>query len=244
MSAALEPAWVLSQRPYGNSGRLLELFAMHQGRLGAVARGVHRKAHGGQPAQLLQPFQPLLVAFSGRGELRTLSKLEAAGRAYRLPGQRTLCGLYLNELLLRVLARFDPYPTLFARYGETMSQLESADVEPALRRFEVDLLDAMGYRLTWSEDASGSAIDPSAQYAYVPERGFVWLSASTPRSDAMMGHQLLAIADSVHTERAVLDNETWNAMKRVNRLALAPLLGDKPLQTRAMAQALDWSAGA
>ena len=77
MSAGLEPAWVLSQRPYGNSGKLLELFTLNQGRLGAVARGVHRKAHGGQTAHLLQPFQPLLVATRGRGRVHSPAVITA-----------------------------------------------------------------------------------------------------------------------------------------------------------------------
>lgn len=241
MSAGLEPAWVLSQQPYGNSGKLIELFALNQGRLGAIARGVHRKAHGGQPAHLLQPFQPLLVAARGRGELKTLGHVEAAGLACRLEGNRSLCGFYLNELLLRVLARFDPHPELFAHYGEALAALVQGAVEPPLRRFEVQLLAELGYRISWNVAADGAPVDTRAAYQFFPDAGFT-PAQEAPKSGAISGRELLAIHDWLEDETAVPDETGLKVLKQVTRTALAPLLGDRPLQTRLMAGSLNWGS--
>ena len=239
MSAGLEPAWVLSQRPYGNSGKLLELFTLNQGRLGAVARGVHRKAHGGQTAHLLQPFQPLLVATRGRGELKTLSHIEAAGLACRLEGNRALCGFYLNELLLRLLARFDPHPQLFSHYGETLNALITQAMEPPLRYFEVQLLAELGYRISWDVAADGAPIDVGTDYQFYADAGF--LPAQTaPKAAAVSGRELIAIHGWLSHQAEEPNEVAMTAMKQISRLALAPLLGDRPLQTRLMAGSLNW----
>jgi DNA repair protein RecO (recombination protein O) len=240
MTAALDPAWILSQRPYGNSGRLVECFTLQQGRFGAVAKGVHRKTHGGAPAQLLQVFYPLLVACSGRSELKQLTRIEAAGMALRPMGNAVLCGLYVNELLLRLLPRFDPHPELFACYGDTLTRLAHAsadDLEPPLRRFELALLSALGYTVAWDVDRDGSPITPEKHYRFDTESGFVPVPAETGGGRAT-GVELLEIAQWQQGHDGVLGCDARTCLKRVNRQALAVLLGDRPLQTRAMAAAL------
>ncbi|MEE4204442.1 MAG: DNA repair protein RecO [Halieaceae bacterium] len=240
MSAALEPAWVLSQRPYGNGGKLLELFAVQQGRLGAVARGIHRKAHGGQPAHLLQPFQPLLIVARGRGELKTLTHIEPAGLAYRLEGNRSLCGFYLNELLLRMLARFDPHPELFAHYGEALEALTVGDVAPPLRRFEVQLLQELGYRMSWDSDADGNPLVAAQHYQFYPESGFQAVAGELT-SGTLLGSELLEIGAWLAGTKPVPGDNAMKHLKQITRLALSPLLGDRPLQTRLMANSLNWA---
>lgn len=236
MSATLDPAWVLSQRPYGNSGRLVEFFSLAHGRCGAVARGVHRKAPGGQPAQLLQPFQPLLIEVRGRGELKTLSRVEPAGLAHRLSGNTSLCGLYLNELLLRVLPRFDAHPTLFAQYGAALEVLDDGRLEPALRRFELDLLRELGYHMIWDCDAEGAVIDAQSDYQFLLQQGFV---PTLTQVAACRGEHLLEIATWLEGGVDTLSAPAMTVLKAVNRQALAPLLGDRPLQTRLLAMALN-----
>ncbi len=121
MRVNLQPAYLLHRRPFRDSSQLVELFTAEHGRLSLVARGVHRKARGGSTGAMLQPFVPLLVSFSGRGELKTLTHTEVAGRPQRLSGATLFSGFYLNELLVRLLHRYDPHPPLFASYGDTLS---------------------------------------------------------------------------------------------------------------------------
>jgi len=233
MNSGLAPAWVISQRPYGNSGRLVEFFTANQGRLSAVARGVHRKTAGGQPAQLLQVFYPLLIEVAGRSELKTVTRVESAGVALRPAGNAALCGMYLNELVLRLLPRFDPHPTLFAKYGETLAHLTAGELEPALRRFEILLLSELGYTINWRADARGDRIDPGCHYEFITDQGFV------PRAQAgsatASGQLLLEIARWVDAGAEPLSAESLRWARQWTRQAMAPLLGDRPLQTREMA---------
>ena len=97
-----EPAFVLHRRPFSESSLVVELFTRNLGRVAALAKGARRP---GSPLRLLDPFQPLLIGMSGRGELPTLTHAEADGCAYALAGGALFCGFYLNELLLRLLER-------------------------------------------------------------------------------------------------------------------------------------------
>ncbi|HYQ92513.1 MAG TPA: DNA repair protein RecO, partial [Candidatus Competibacteraceae bacterium] len=112
MQIVLQPAFVLHRRPYRDTSLLLEAWTLEQGRLGLVARGV--RTHRSRWQGLLQPFQPLLLSGSGKGELLTLTVAEEAGRPLSPLPARWLSGLYVNELLLRLLPRHDPHPGLFA----------------------------------------------------------------------------------------------------------------------------------
>jgi DNA repair protein RecO (recombination protein O) len=119
MRVNLQPAYILHSRPYRDSSVILEVFTPEHGRISALARGARRKSRGGSAAALLQLFTPLLLSFSGRGELKTLTAREAAGTAVSLRGDRLYSGLYVNELLVRLLHRYDPHPQLFVAYGGT-----------------------------------------------------------------------------------------------------------------------------
>jgi DNA repair protein RecO (recombination protein O) len=140
-------------------------------------------------------------------------------------------GLYLNELLLRLLRDDDPHPRLFEGYEETLEELTaSVDPEPALRNFERLLLKECGYELTLAHVAeSGDAIVPGAAYRYVPDVGFYRVSESVDDRLVFDGATLLAIAESDFA-----GERTRRAAKQIMRRALAPHLGDKPLRSRAL----------
>ena len=121
----LQPAWVLNRKAYGDSGLLIELLTAESGRCSAVVRGAHRRKQGGSLAALLQPFSPLLITLVGRGELRTLRAAESPRPSYALRGDALMSGLYVNELVNRVVPRFDPYPDVFISYGESVEALSS-----------------------------------------------------------------------------------------------------------------------
>jgi DNA repair protein RecO (recombination protein O) len=167
-----QPAFVLHARAYRETSLLLECLTRDYGRVGLVARGVRRE-RSRTPRALLQPLLPIRLGWSGHGELATLTQVEAAARGVELNGDALLCALYLNELVLRLTARQDPHPRLFADYAATLSRLET-DAAPAwtLRRFERDLLAHLGYGLVLDvEGDSGLPLDPAASYAYRHEQG-------------------------------------------------------------------------
>ena len=123
----------------------LSNFSLRRGRCCAVVRGAHRKKRGGSLASLLQPFQPLLVSMVGRGDLKTVRQVEPPSAGYSLRGEALIQGMYINELLVRVLPRFYALPHLFVAYGRAAEQLGMCASESTLRRFELALLSELGY---------------------------------------------------------------------------------------------------
>jgi DNA repair protein RecO (recombination protein O) len=234
MRTALQPAYILHSRPYRDTSLILEVFTMEQGRLSLVAKGARRRARGGSHAALLQPFLPLLLSFVGRSELKTLTHVEAAGRGPALVGERLFSGMYLNELLVRLLHRHDPHPALFAAYGGALQALsEAGEPDPVLRRFEWRLLEDLGYSFPLAADGqSGEALRGDAWYGYLPEAGLVELGgAHDSNRPAYRGEDLLALS------RGEFDGPVRQVAKRLMREALATHLGDAPLKSRELFRA-------
>lgn len=229
MRVKLQPGYVLHSRPYRDTSSLLELFTAEHGRVSVVARGTRRQSRGGAKGALLQLFQPLLLSFSGRGELKTLTGFEPAGSAHGLHGDRLYSGLYINELLVRLLHRYDACPRLFARYGGTLEELTgSAAVESVLRHFEMGLLDELGYSFDLRFDGySGEAVKAEAYYNYVDDHGLVErVEGVDPGRPAFQGTDLLAIAEGC------IEGQSALTAKRLLRQALASHLGETPLKSR------------
>jgi len=229
MRVNLQPAFVIHRRPYRDTSVLLDIFTPEFGRVGLVARGVRRISRGVSKASLLQPFRPLLVSFSGRSELRTLVAAEAAQQALALRGDRLFSGLYLNELVVRLLHRNDAHPVLFANYGAALEALVGdAPVDIVLRRFELGLLEDLGYRLELDVDAvSRQRVREDHWYRFEPGLGLV-ASGEAPGGSASVytGAELMAMAAGEFAGRA------RPAAKRLLREALAVHLGDRPLRSR------------
>ncbi len=219
----LAPAWVLHTRPYRDTSLLIEALSEEYGRVGLVARGV--RGTRGRWRGLLQPLQPLLLSWSGRGELGTLAGCEPAGPAVSLRDEALLSALYMNEVLLRVLQRSDPQPAIFQIYGDTLAGLSESDGAVALRLFEKRLLDALGWGAAYDQTADdGTAVDAASRYGFTADRGVL---ATAPGDLEVAGAALIALAREELTDPLVMGDA-----RRVLRAALAPHLGDRPLQTR------------
>lgn len=226
-----QPAYVIHARPYRETSQLVEAISLDFGRVGLVARGAARPKSALRA--LLQPFVPLHLSWQGSGELKTLRQAEPAGTAPRPDGRAALSGLYLNELLQRLMPRDEPYPALFSAYVEAMrGLLDEAAVEPSLRRFEVRLLDALGYGLVLDhEPLSGEPLRADAAYDYDPHGGPRRTGAGLGLN--LGGASLLAMArGDYHDERTRAD------AKRLLRAVLRVHLGDRPLKSRELFQGL------
>ena len=248
MSDGLSPAYVLHSRKYQDSSLIVELLTRDEGRISAVVRGARNKR--GRQAGIWQPFMPLLVSFFGRGELRTVKHAEFLQTAFHLTGDNLLLGLYVNELLVRVLGKFEAMPDVFSEYQVLLNELATIDgvsgelanstatvAEPvpryrnkaALRAFELQLLAELGYGISFTAEAGGGAAVASGQrYRFVAEEGFYRLGAGNDSSDAgYPGEHLLAI------EARQFDSDAVDrSAKYIIRLAFAGLLGGKPLKAR------------
>lgn len=227
---SLQPAYVLHNRPYRDTSAMLEVFTAEHGRLSLVARGARRPAKKGGGSSL-QPFLPLLVSFVGRSEMKTLTATETAGDAPVLRGERLYSGLYLNELLMRLLHRYDPHPTLFAAYSKVLGGLGSQQpLDGLLRRFELALLEELGYRLNFELcGASQAPVSKEAQYRFDPDIGLVLATGAQGQGAGVyQGVELLAMA------AGEFDGDARPAAKRLLREALGVHLGDKPLNSRTL----------
>jgi DNA repair protein RecO (recombination protein O) len=225
VSGAAQPAWLLHARAFRERSRIVELFTQENGRIAAVAH-IKRGEEG-----LLQPFRPLLVSWRGRGELPTLNQCEAAAPALSLQGRRNWCGLYLNELLLRLLQREDAHPQLFAHYGHVLTGLMDSDAEAIwLRRFERELLDELGYALNLDTDCVGAPIEAEGVYRWQSGQGF--MSSSTASEWNLGGRSIQMLRQGEDGDDPAVQRDQRTLM----RLALDELLEGKPLKSRQLFQ--------
>lgn len=228
----LEPAWVLRTFPWRETSLIAEAFSRHHGRVGLVAKGARRPLS--QFRGLLSGFQPVLLSWSGQGELKTLAKAEWQPGQPLLSGKALLCAYYLNELILKLTAREDPHPGLFEAYAQALSALATpgASLSRTLRCFELALLHDIGLGLQLDVLAeTGEPLDPDAQYHCVADKGVVPTSAhglttGEPRP-IYKGHTLLAIA-----HQRLEDLDTLASAKQLIRALLDHHLDGHALQTR------------
>jgi DNA repair protein RecO (recombination protein O) len=211
-----QPAIVLHATRWRESSLLLELLTHEHGRIGTVARGVQGPKR--QPLRAaLQPLQRIRVDYVQRGELAQLQHAEASGHAPALVGDALLAGFYLGELVLRLLPRNDAHPQLFLRFADALDELSAtASLAWTLRRFERDLLDALGYALDLRHDADDAPLDADARYRIDPERGLWRVRDAVARNtDTFDGGALLALAE---------DAMPSDAQLRDQRIALRTLI--------------------
>lgn len=229
--ASLQPAYVLHSRPYRDTSLLLEVLTPEFGRVGLIARGA--RGPKSKIRALLQPFRGLLVSWTGRGELYTLSGVEEVTPTRSLHGDGLASGFYLNELLMRLTERHDPHPRTFGGYVRAIESLAvDASGPRALRLFEKYLLEDLGYGLLLDHDAvTLEAIEADQLYCYEIERGPI--AAQTCAGGVVMrGHSLI----SLHNDE-LEDLNSLQEAKRLMRSVLGWYLGALPLRSREMVYA-------
>ena len=191
--AEQEPAFVLHSYPYKETSLIVEAFSRRHGRVAVLARGARRPRSALRG--VLHAFQPLRLAWSGAGELNTLTGAEWQGGLPLLQGFGLMCGFYLNELLLRLVPRDDPHEALFDAYATCLERLAHGESTPVvLRGFEKQLLAELGYAMMLDREAeSGTPIDPAMQYLYDPERGPVAANGARRDDLVVCGRTLLEL---------------------------------------------------
>jgi len=212
-----EPAYVLHRYDWSESSLILEVFTRHYGRIALVAKGVKRPSSSFRP--ILLPLQPLHVAFGGDAEIRTLKGAEWMGGHVMPTGDALMSGIYLNELLLKLLARDDPHPRLFDVYTRVVQVIASRHgeaLQSALRAFELLLLREIGLLpLLDAQTLTLRALDPEGRYSLVPEGGL----RQTHDADraSLSGAQWIALQQSLS------DNAPFTATLRACSEVMAEL---------------------
>ncbi len=216
------PAYILHSRAFKEQQLLVQLLLPELGRVSAVMR---KSASKKQQRLSLQPFQLLQLELLGRSDLKTVGKAEEAGPAFVLQGEKLFGAMYLNELICRVWPENVGSDVLFDLYQHSLAQLLTDDLEPCLRQFEFALLAELGQPVDWLYDSEGNLLQDGALYQWWPEQG--WQMAGKGWS----GETLKAIGQQQWQHDNVL-----KTAKQLSRLLLAPLLGSKPLTSRALFQ--------
>jgi DNA repair protein RecO (recombination protein O) len=224
---AEQPAFVLHSYPYRETSLIIDVLSRDHGRLALVAKGAKRP-HSALRG-VLQTFQPLSLAWSGKSEMRTLTGAEWVGGMLPLTGDALLCGFYVNELLVRFCAREDPHPQLFHHYVVTLTRL--AHDEPpvqVLRSFERVLLRETGYAMALDRTVARKAVLADGRYVFDPERGVREASDEWPAQWPVVSGQTLLDMEKDDYHRA----QTVAQSKTLMRFLLNTYLGGAPLATR------------
>jgi DNA repair protein RecO (recombination protein O) len=222
-----QPAFVLHSYAFKETSVVVELLTRDFGRIGVVARGARRPKSSLRG--VLLAFQPLLVSWSGKGELQTLMRAEWQGGYHPLRGLALICGFYMNELMLKLLARHDAHERLFDVYSATLRELESGhDAAATLRAFEKNLLRELGYAVTLDRDVeSGHAIAAEQRYTYLVERGPVSTAERERNGVELLGQTLLDMQADNYSSSV-----TQQQSKALMRTLINHYLGDQELHTR------------
>lgn len=228
-----QPAFVLHTSDYRESSLLVEAYSRNHGRIGLIAKGARRAKIGLRA--VLNPFQPLLLGWSGKSDLATLTAAEPDQIAPMLSGEALYCGFYMNELLMRLLHRHDPHERLFDAYQVALARLQTgSEQDVALRIFEKHLLQELGYGLVLDHEVGAkAAIEPRTLYKYLPERGPLPADGAEHNGVLIHGRSLLALA----AER-FNDARELKEAKQLTRCLLSQYLDDKPLRSRELFQRL------
>ncbi len=222
-----QPAFVLHSYPYRETSLILDVLSRDHGRLALIAKGAKRP-HSALRG-VLQTFQPLSLAWSGKSEMRTLTGAEWVGGMLPVAGGALLCGFYVNELLVKFCAREDPHPQLFHHYVVTLTRL--AHDEPpvqVLRSFERVLLRETGYAMALDRTVARKTVQSDGRYVFDPERGVREASDDLPAQWPVVSGQTLLDMERDDYHRA----QTVAQSKTLMRFLLNTYLGGTPLATR------------
>lgn len=254
--------YVLHRKPYRENSQIIDLLCEKQGRFSALYR-VSKKQPSLQPftpyqmqfsgrgdlkycqhVEIHYPESPKNEdELQSRPSLNGEDLIAESLKGKSLKGRNVYCGFYLNELIMRLTWKDEPQRGLFIIYQQTLQGLLLLDndqqSEPLLRRFEFHLLTILGYQYNWHQDSDCRDIQPDQYYEFDPAAGFKVLNTEhygmrpTASGLSFPGEAILAIAadDWQHTM-------SWKVAKQIARLALQPLLGHKPLASRALFQTL------
>jgi len=230
-----QPAYVLISRPYSETSSIVEVFSRDYGRLGLMAKGAKRlksKTKG-----VLQPFQPILVSWTGKGEVPTLTGAEIDLSHidlfdFELKGDRLVCGFYCNELLVRSIHRYDAHSRLFDVYNETILELNNAkssrSLADLLRFFEHSLIKEAGYEVDFLSEAAGKKlIDDDAFYCFQSGVGFVRVNQGA--SNSFQGKVIKSLHGSNYLST---DLELVGPAKQLMRDVLSKSVGYKEITSR------------
>ena len=219
----LQPAFILQHKKYRETSLIIDVLTKEFGVVSILARGVRKKKS--KLAGLLLPFSALKISYIGKSDLKTLTHAELDSLSFNLKGLSLYCGFYVNELIFLFLHKYDPYPEIYVIYLRCMMSLSnsSLDVEEALRFFELDLIECLGYGIQLSYDnQTSSVVHAQAKYLFCGELGVV------EHLEGYVGGDTLLALDA----RSALNKQALYEAKQLMRQVIDFQLQGKKLKSR------------
>ena len=229
MRVESEPGFILHTIPYRETSLLVDIFTLNHGRLRCVAKGF-RKPNKKGIAKTLFPYSEHHFQWQGRGELKTLTQADPIQAPVFLKQESLFVGLYINELLYKLLHQNDPHQSLYEFYRQLMTQLSTSEIlQPVLRRFEMLLLEELGYGLVLDAEAeTGQAVSSEHLYYYIPDQGLKLIQDQTADNlHAFSGADIMALCQGQLEQQSVL-----RAAKKLTRQVIDFYLDGKELNSR------------
>lgn len=229
MRVESEPGFILHTIPYRETSLLVDLFSLNHGRLRCVAKGF-RKPNKKGIAKTLFPYTEHHFHWQGRGELKTLIQADPLQSPVFLKQEALFVGLYTNELLYKLLHQHDPHQPLYHFYHQFMSHLSVSGLDQAeLRRFEMLLLEELGYGLVLDAEAeTGQAVSAECLYYYIPDQGLKLIQdQSQDNIYALSGADIMALSQGHLEKQSVL-----RTAKQLTRQVIDFYLDGKELNSR------------
>ena len=229
MRVESEPGFILHTIPYRETSLLVDVFSLNYGRVRCVAKGF-RKPNKKGIAKTLFPYTEHHHQWQGRGELKTLIQAEPIQAPVFLKQESLYVGLYVNELLYKLLHQNDPHPSLYRFYHQFMSHLSVSGLDQAeLRRFEMLLLEELGYGLVLGSEAdSGQAVSAEHLYYYIPDQGLKLIQdQNANKTQALLGADIIALSQGELDKPSVL-----RTAKQLTRQVIDFYLDGKELNSR------------
>lgn len=229
MRVESEPGFILHTIPYRETSLLVDIFTLNYGRLRCVAKGF-RKPNKKGIAKTLFPYTEHHFQWQGRGELKTLTQADPIQAPVFLKQESLFVGLYINELLYKLLHQNDPHQSLYEFYRQLMTQQSTSEIQqPVLRRFEMLLLEELGYGLVLDSEAeTGQAVSSEHLYYYIPDQGLKLIQDQTADNlHAFSGADIMALCQGQLEQQSVL-----RAAKKLTRQVIDFYLDGKELNSR------------
>lgn len=230
MRSQLERGIILHLRPFKETSFVLDFFSVRQGRISLLAKGAKRPR---SPFKAwMHPFIELMASWVGQTELKTLTQIDGQTPLIGLPTECLRVGLYLNELLIKLLAPGDPCPLLYEAYIQALKAIKQSpkgDPQNILRQFEQCLFQELGYGVDCTQDCQHNPIDPEQSYGYALDEGFVPITTRNVLQFSFytLGSSLIELKNGHLT-----CEQTLKEAKRLNRFVISHLLGNRPLLSR------------
>ncbi len=235
-----QPAYVIHSSPYRETSALVTCFTPGHGKIKGVVRGVRGSGKAAfQKAASVQPFQKLNLSWrekpNSSSDLISIRQFESLPVRFPLQGDSNVCGIYLNELMYRLLYPNLATDNLFEVYQQSLYELLAAQQRNQqawiLRQFEASLLAEMGHPLLCELDVNQQKILADLDYFYYPNYGAILASLDKAKSGVeIKGRCLLSMADAEYREECLV------SLKRLFRVLLAEYLGNKPIKSRELFQ--------